>query len=144
MIWSLFIFPSHPTQELASIVCNDDQGDLFHSVGPHRNQCSPQPTQEKLMRFWKKKGGEWTGRVEISKEEIPGSKHSIYGYILTYSRRTFKLCVLTKWDFNFCVHSSPLQDIEDRWVPNLHVTLPWPAPLWRVRCLCRWQGRWDD
>ena len=29
---------------------------------------------------------EWTGRVEISKEEIPGSKRSMYGYILTYSR----------------------------------------------------------
>ena len=25
-------------------------------------------------------------KVEISKEEIPGSKRSMYGYILTYSR----------------------------------------------------------
>ena len=24
--------------------------------------------------------------------------------------RTFKLCVLTRWDFNFCVRSSPLRD----------------------------------
>ena len=39
-------------------------------------------TQE---RFWKN-AGEWTGRVEISKEEILGSKRSMYGYILTYSR----------------------------------------------------------
>ena len=31
-----------------------------------------------------KNAGEWTGRIEISKEEIPGSKHSIY--IVTYSR----------------------------------------------------------
>ena len=30
--------------------------------------------------------GEWTGRVEISKEEIPGSKRIRYGYKLTYSR----------------------------------------------------------
>ena len=30
--------------------------------------------------------GEWTGRVEISEEEIPGSKRSMHGYILTYSR----------------------------------------------------------
>ena len=30
--------------------------------------------------------GEWTGRVEISKEEIRGVKRSMYGYILTYSR----------------------------------------------------------
>ena len=33
-----------------------------------------------------KNAGEWTGRVEISKKEIPGSKRSMYGYILTYSR----------------------------------------------------------
>ena len=33
-----------------------------------------------------KNAGEWTGSVEISKEEIPGSKRSMYGYILTYSR----------------------------------------------------------
>ena len=32
------------------------------------------------------KAGEWTGRVEISKEELPGSKCSMYGYILTYPR----------------------------------------------------------
>ena len=67
------------------------------------------PTQEPCVshsqhrrnreRFWnhpppkkKKKttttttAGEWIGRVEISKEEIPGSKRSTYGYILNYSR----------------------------------------------------------
>ena len=33
-----------------------------------------------------KKAGEWTASAEISKEEIPGSKRSMYGYILTYSR----------------------------------------------------------
>ena len=37
---------------------------------------------------------------------------SMYGYILTYSGfkgRTFKLCVLDRQDFNFCICSSPLQ-----------------------------------
>ena len=51
-----------------------------------------------IRRGFGKNAGEWTGRVEISKEEISGSKRSMYGYILTYSRlkgRTFKLCVLT-------------------------------------------------
>ena len=33
-----------------------------------------------------KNAGEWTGSVEISKEDIPGSKRSMYGYILTYPR----------------------------------------------------------
>ena len=32
-----------------------------------------------------KNAGEWTGRVEINKEEIPGSKRSMYGDMLTYS-----------------------------------------------------------
>ena len=36
-------------------------------------------------RFWIN-AGEWTGTVEISKEEIPGSKSGMYGYMLTYSR----------------------------------------------------------
>ena len=30
-----------------------------------------------------KNAGEWTESVEISKEEILGSKHSMYGYIYT-------------------------------------------------------------
>ena len=40
----------------------------------------------KIGRSFGKNAGEWTGRVEISKEEITGSKRSMYGYILTYSR----------------------------------------------------------
>ena len=53
------------------------QGDLFYAAGQHR---------KKIGRGFGKNAGEWTGRVEISKEELPGSKCSIYGYILTYSR----------------------------------------------------------
>ena len=44
-----------------------------------------------IRRGFGKNAGAWTGRVEISKEEIPGSKRSTYGYILTYSRRPLKL-----------------------------------------------------
>ena len=33
-----------------------------------------------------KNAGKCTGSVEISKKEISGSKRSMYGYILTYSR----------------------------------------------------------
>ena len=62
------------------------QGDLFYSAGLHRIRCQPQPTEEKIGRGFGKNAGEWTGRVEISEEEIPGSKRSMYGYILTYSR----------------------------------------------------------
>ena len=46
------------------------QGDLFYSAGQHR---------KKLGEVLEKNAGEWAGRVEISKEELPGSKRSIYG-----------------------------------------------------------------
>ena len=43
--------------------------------------------REKLGEVLEKNAGEWIGRVEISKIEIPGSKRSMYGYMLmTYSR----------------------------------------------------------
>ena len=62
------------------------QGDLFHSAGLHRNHVlAKENTGEIRKGFWEN-AGEWTGRVEISKEEIPGSKRSMHGYILTYSR----------------------------------------------------------
>ena len=43
-------------------------------------------TGKKSGEVLEKNAGEWTGRVEISKEEIPGSKNSMYDYVLTYSR----------------------------------------------------------
>ena len=34
---------------------------------------------------------------------------AIYQPTPSFKGRTFKLCVLTRWDFNFCVCSSPLR-----------------------------------
>ena len=63
------------------------QGDLFYSAGLHRNHVLATANTGKLLsEVLEKNAGEWTGSVEISKEEIPGSKRSMYGYILTYSR----------------------------------------------------------
>ena len=61
------------------------QGDLFYPAGLHRNRVLATANTEDIGRGFGKNAGEWTGRIEISKEEIPGSKHSMYGYILTYS-----------------------------------------------------------
>ena len=44
--------------------------------------CQPHPTQEKSGEVFEKNVGELTERVEISKEEIPGSKHSLYTDVL--------------------------------------------------------------
>ena len=61
-------------------------GDLFYSAGLHRNHVFAIANTGEIRRGFGRNAGEWTGRVEISKEEIPGSKRSMYGYILTYSR----------------------------------------------------------
>ena len=62
------------------------QGDLFYSAGLHRNHVLATANTGKFLIGFGKNAGEWTGRAEISKEDIPGSKRSMYGYILTYSR----------------------------------------------------------
>ena len=62
------------------------QGDLFYSADPHRNHGLVTANTGKIGRGFGKHAGEWTGRVEISLEEIPGSKRSMYGCIRTYSR----------------------------------------------------------
>ena len=63
------------------------QGDRFYSAGPHRNHVSATANTGKSGEVLEKmqvSGPE--ARVEVSKEEIPGSKRCMYGYILTYSR----------------------------------------------------------
>ena len=62
------------------------QGDLFYSAGLHRRHVLATANTGNTGRGFEKNAGEWTRRVEIGKEEIPGSKRSMYGYILTYSR----------------------------------------------------------
>ena len=62
------------------------QGDLLYSAGLHRNHVSATPNTGKNWERLFENAGKWTGRVEISKEEIPGSKRSMYGYVLTYPR----------------------------------------------------------
>ena len=62
------------------------QGDLFYSAGLHRIYVLATANTGEIGKGFGKNAGEWTGRVEISKEETPGSKRSMYGYIQTYSR----------------------------------------------------------
>ena len=62
------------------------QGNLFYSARLQRNHVLATANTGKIGRGFRKNAGEWTGVVEISKEEIPGSKRSMYGYVLIYSR----------------------------------------------------------
>ena len=61
-------------------------GGLFYSAGLYRNHMLATANTGEIGRGFGKNAGAWTGNVEISKKEIPGSKRSMYGYILTYSR----------------------------------------------------------
>ena len=54
------------------------QGDLFYSAGLHRNRVLATANTGKIWR-----GSE---RVEVRKEEIHGSKRSMYGYTMAYSK----------------------------------------------------------
>ena len=47
------------------------QSDLFYSAGLHRNHVLATADTGEIGRVLKKKAGEWTEGVEISKEEIP-------------------------------------------------------------------------
>ena len=58
------------------------QGDLFYSAGLHRNHVLAIANTEEIGRGLGKNAGEWTGRVDIRKEELPDSKRSMYGYIV--------------------------------------------------------------
>ena len=78
--FSLVIFRGHSTREPAS-----SRVTYFILRAYTGTSVSHSQQTKKLGEVWKN-AGEWTERVEISKEEIPGSKRSMYGYILTYSR----------------------------------------------------------
>ena len=80
-----FLQPIYIPRALNTGTCIQ-QGDLFYSAGLHRNHVLATANTEKLGEVLEKNAGEWTGSIEISKKEIPGSKRSMYGYILTYSR----------------------------------------------------------
>ena len=84
---------------------------------PTKEPCvSHSQHRKNRERFWKN-AGEWTERVEISKEEIPGSMWAcmaVYWPTPGFKGRTYKFCVLNKLDFNFCVRSSPLREDEKK------------------------------
>ena len=78
----MFFEPIYTPRALNTGTCLQ-QGDLFYSAGLHRNHVLATVNTGEIGRGFGKNAGEWTGRVEISKEEIPGSKRSMYGYTLT-------------------------------------------------------------
>ena len=98
VFWAYFVFRGHSTREPASsrltyFTLRAYTGtSVSHTANTGKNQ----------ERFWKNTG-EWTGRVDKSKEEIHGSKRRMYGYItdvLQALKGECLSCILTRWDFN--------------------------------------------
>ena len=90
------------------------QGDLFYSVGLHRNHVLATANTGKNRERFRKKC-RWIDRKCRNKQErkkslaVSVACMAIYWPTPGFKGRTFKLCVLTRWDFNFCVRSSPLR-----------------------------------
>ena len=80
----MFLEPIYISRALNTGTCIR-QGDLSYSAGLHRNHMLATANTGKIGRGLENNAGKWTGRVEISKEKILGSKRSMYGYILTYT-----------------------------------------------------------
>ena len=66
---SCFFEPIYIPRALNTGTCIQ-QGDLFFSAGLHRNHVLATANIGKIGRGFGKNAGEWSGRVEISKEEI--------------------------------------------------------------------------
>ena len=81
VVLSLFIFRGHSALESASNRVTYFILRAYTGTGVSHNQH--RKNSEEVLE---KNAGEWTGRVEISREEIPGSNRSMCGFILTYSR----------------------------------------------------------
>ena len=84
MLWSLLIERRLLKGEPASIVCDEEQGDLFHR--PTREPASITPNARRKLEKGYKNGVERTGKVEMREGKIPGSRWSKHGNRLTYSR----------------------------------------------------------
>ena len=97
MFLSLFIFRGHSTREPASSRVSYSILMAYSGTGASHSQ-----RREKSVEI-------------LAKMQVNGlEERNMYGYILTYSSfegRTFKICVLTRWDLNFCVRTSPLRGV---------------------------------
>ena len=107
------IFRGHPTREPASSRVTYFIMRAYTGTGVSHSQ------HRKTFGWgFGKNAGEWTGSVEIRKKSLAVSVAcmAIYWPTPGLKGRTFKLCVLTRSDFNFCVRSSPLRGSRSKWV----------------------------
>ena len=81
----MFLEPIYIPRALTMGTCIR-QSDLFYCAGLHRNHVLATANTGEIGKGFGRNAGEWTGNVEICKEEIHDSMRSMYGYLLTCSR----------------------------------------------------------
>ena len=115
------------------------QGDPFYSAGQHRKKLGEvlEKTQVNGWKCRKKQERKKSLAVSVACMAIYWPTPGLKG-------RTFKLCVLTRWDFNFCVRSSPMRGEEGRqnrrkhWVINDAWVLKYRCLGWEIMTqVCR-------
>ena len=114
---------------LACLYSADTQHGSLHPTGwpilfcgPTQEPCISHSQQRRNReRFWKKcRWMDRNGRYKQGRNlAFSVACLAIYWPTLGFKGRTFELFVLTRWDFNFCVRSSPL-----RGAVNLNILLP--------------------
>ena len=108
--FSLFIFRGHSTREPAS-----SRVTYFIQWPTQEPVLATANTGKNRERFWKKcRWMDRKGRNKQGKNPLATSVTCMAMYCSTYiytgfKEKTFKFCVLNRWDFNFCVRSSPLR-----------------------------------
>ena len=77
---------------------------------PTQEPCVSHCQHRKNWETFGKNAGEWAGRVEINKKSLAVCVACMATDWPTpgFKGRTFKLCVVTRWDFNFWVRSFQL------------------------------------
>ena len=93
------------------------RGDLFF-LQAHTGTCASHTKRmEKVFKGFRKNEVELNRKVKIINREIPGSRRSNRGYILTYSRfqreNLSQFWVLYRGYLHFWVVSTPLQGLDD-------------------------------
>ena len=121
----MFFWPIYILWALNTGTCIQ-QCDLFYSEGLHKN--------EKIWRGFGKNAGEWTRKVEINKEEIPGSKRSMYGIYWDWvPDLTFAGCFV--WPM-LAGRVSDLTYVVSGWTKRVLITQWWRGlrirDLWRL------------
>ena len=85
------------------------QGDLFYSAGLHSNHVLATANTGEIRRGFGKNAGEWTGRVEISKEEVPAVGQHIAIHATLTARDLFLAYVHPSGPFT-CIFSKTFPD----------------------------------